>query len=99
MVVGGLVAWVLDAVVWIVQGVFNYRIAAADPNVQADWFVAGDGPYATMATIGATLMATFLCAGIAQGALTGDVAGMLRRMALDLPMAVLGMIGLVTVTQ
>jgi hypothetical protein len=99
LVIGGLVAWVTDAVVWVVGGVFNYFMDAQDPNVQADWFVAGDGPYATTATIGATLMVGFLLAGIAQGALQGDVGGMLRRMALDLPLSVLGIVGLVTFTQ
>ena len=97
--IGGLVAWVTDAVVWVVGGVFNYFIDSADPNVQADWFLAEDGPYGTMAGIGAALMIGFLLAGITQGALSGDVGGMVRRMALDLPASVLGMVGLVTATQ
>jgi hypothetical protein len=99
MIIGGLVAWVIDAVVWVVGGVFNFFLDSADPNVQADWFIAGTGPYATTATIGATLLVLFILAGIVQGTLTGDVGGMLRRMALDLPMSVLGMVGLVTFTQ
>lgn len=37
MIIGGLVAWVVDAVVWIVGGVFNFFLDATDPNVQADW--------------------------------------------------------------
>ena len=36
-----------------------------------------------------------LVAGITQGALAGDVGGMLRRIALDLPASVVGMVGLV----
>jgi hypothetical protein len=99
MIIGGLVAWVIDAVVWVVGGVFNFFLDSADPNVQADWFVTGTGPYATTATIGATLLVLFVLAGIVQGTLAGDVGGMLRRMALDLPMSVLGMVGLVTFTQ
>jgi hypothetical protein len=99
LVIGGLTAWVLDAVVWVVGGVFGFFLDAADPNVQADWFVARNGPYATTATIAATLLVGFVLAGIVQGVLSGDVAGMLRRMALDLPLAVLGMVGLVTLTQ
>ena len=88
-----------DAVVWVVGGVFNFFIDATDPNVQADWFLAEEGPYGTMSGIGATLMAGFLLAGVTQGALSGDVGGMLRRMALDLPISVLGMVGLVAATQ
>ena len=97
--IGGLVAWVIDAVVWVVGGVFDFFLDATDPNVQADWFITGDGPYATTAAIGATLLVGFVLAGITQGALAGDVGGMLRRMAWDLPLSVLGMVGLVTVTQ
>jgi hypothetical protein len=98
-IIGGLVAWVVDAVVWIVGGVFDFFLDSTDPNVQADWFITGTGPYATTAGIGATLLVLFVLAGIAQGALTGDVAGMVRSIALDLPVSVLGMVGLVTITQ
>ncbi|MGH9031755.1 MAG: hypothetical protein ACRDZV_06455 [Acidimicrobiia bacterium] len=99
MLIGGLTAWVLDAVVWVVGGVFRFFLDSTDPNVQADWFVSGDGPYATTAAIGATLLVGFALAGICQGALAGDVGGMLRQMALHLPMSVLGIVGLVSVTQ
>ncbi len=98
--IGGLVAWVMDAVVWVVGGVFNFFLDAADPNVQATWFSGGTGsPYATTASIGATLMVGFLLAGVVQGTLAGDTAGMLKRLAVDLPVSVLAMVGLVTVTQ
>ncbi|MCC5954281.1 MAG: hypothetical protein JJU45_19505 [Acidimicrobiia bacterium] len=33
LVIGGLVAWVIDAVVWVVGGVFAFFIDATDPNV------------------------------------------------------------------
>src|SRR3546814_14528933 len=95
----GLVAWVVDAVMWVVGGVFNFFLDSSDPNVQADWFITGSGPYATTAGIGATLLALFVLAGIVQGTLNGDVGGMARRMALDLHASVPGMVGLVTITQ
>ncbi|WCO67963.1 type IV secretion system protein [Iamia majanohamensis] len=99
LMIGGLVAWVVDAVIWVVGGVFNFFLDSTDPNVQADWFITGTGPYATTVSIGASLLLLFLLAGIVQGTLSGDVGGMLRRMALELPVSVLGMVGLVTVTQ
>ena len=99
MVIGGLTAWMLDAVVWVVGGVFNFFLDATDPNVQADWFLRGTGPYATTVGIGAVLLVGFVLIGITQGVLAGDVGGMLRRVTFELPMAVLGMVGLVTVTQ
>ena len=99
MIIGGLVAWVVDAVVWVVGGVFNFFLDSTDPNVQADWFITGTGPYATTVSIGASLLLLFVLAGIIQGTLNGDIGGMLRRMALDLPVSVLGMVSLVTITQ
>lgn len=99
VIIGGLTAWVVDAVVWVVGGVFNFFLDSTDPNVQADWFVTGNGPYATTVSIGASLLLLFLLAGIIQGTLAGDVGGMLRRIGLELPVSIIGMIGLVTVTQ
>jgi len=99
LIIGGLSKWVLDAVVWVVGGVFNFFLGATDPNVQADWFIRGHGPYATTVGIAATLLVGFVLIGITQGVLTGDVAGMLRRITFELPVAVLAMVGLITVTQ
>lgn len=98
-VIGGLVAWVVDAAVWTVGGVFEFFLDSADPNVQADWFITGDGPYATTVSIGASLLLLFVLAGIVQGTMSGDVGGMLRRIGLELPISILGMVGLVTITQ
>ncbi len=98
-IVHGISSWVLGAVAWVVGGVFNFFTDATDPNVQADWFITGHGPYATTVAIGATLLVGFVLIGITQSVVAGDVAGMLRRMIVDLPLCVLGMVGLVTVTQ
>lgn len=99
LIIGGLTAWMLDAVVWVVGGVFDFFLDATDPNVQADWFLRRQGPYATTLGIAAVLLVGFVLIGITQGVLAGDVAGMLRRVGFELPMAVLAMVGLVSVTQ
>lgn len=98
-ILGGLVAWVIDAVVWVVGGVFNFFLDATDPNVQADWFAATGGPFPATVGIGIALLVLFVLAGITQGVLSGDVGGMLRRFVLDLPLSVFGMVSIVTVTQ
>lgn len=99
LVVGQLTAWMLEAVVWVVGAVFNFFLDATEPNVQADWFLGNDGPYATTVGIAAVLLLGFVLIGITQGVLAGDVAGMLRRVGFELPVAVLAMVGLVGVTQ
>lgn len=97
--IGGLVAWVVDAVVWIVGGVFNFFLDAADPNVQAGWFVGPNGPFAATLGIGIGVLVLCCFAGLIQGVLQGEPGAMLRRIGLDLPMAVLGMTAIITVTQ
>lgn len=98
----GLVAWVLDGVAWVVGAVFGFIDTSTSPTVTAAWFV-GDGtrggPYRVMLDIAAALLLVFVFAGVTQGVVSGDVAGMGRRMLLDLPMAVLGMVSTVAITQ
>lgn len=95
----GLTTWVTDAAVWVVGSVFSFFFDAADPNVQADWFAGPGGPYATTAGIGATLLVGFVLVGLAQGALSGDIGVMVRQLVMQLPLAVIGITGLVTVVQ
>ena len=99
MVVKGLVGWVVGAVLWVVEAVFHFFFDIADPNVQADWFVRGTGPYATTFAIAGVLLVGFVLLGIVQGVMAGDVGGLLRRVLVELPLAVLAMAGLVTLTQ
>ncbi len=98
-ILGGIVRWVVDAAISVSGTVFGYFTDATEPNVQADWFVSGTGPFRTTATIAATLLVLFVFIGIVQGVIAGDVGGMLRRISVDLPLSVLGMVGVVTITQ
>jgi hypothetical protein len=97
--IGGLVAWVVDAVVWIVGGVFNFFLDAADPNVQAGWFVGPNGPFTATLGIGIGVLVLCCLAGIIQGVLHGEPGAMIRRIGLDLPITVLGMTAIITMTQ
>ena len=101
-VIGGLVAWVLDGVTWVAGAVFGFIDTSTSPTVTAAWFVgegSGDGPYGVMLSVAAALLLLFVFAGLIQGVLAGDVAGMCRRIALDLPLAVGGMVSTVAITQ
>lgn len=101
-VIGGLVAWVLDGVAWVVGAVFGFIDTSTSPTVTAAWFVgdgARDGPYRVMLSVAAALLLLFVFAGLIQGVLAGDVAGMGRRMVLDLPLAIGGMVSTVAITQ
>ena len=101
-VISGLVAWVLDGVAWAVGAIFGFISAATSPNVTSTWFVGDsshDGPYRVMVGVAAVLLLVFVFAGIIQGVLAGDTSGMLRRVGVDLPFAIGGMVGLVVFTQ
>ena len=101
-VIGGLVAWVLDGVAWAVGAVFGFIDTSTSPTVTAAWFVgdgAREGPYRVMLSVAAALLLLFVFAGLIQGVLAGDVAGMGRRIVLDLPLAIGGMVSTVAITQ
>jgi len=98
-VVVGITRWVTDAVLWVVGGVFDFFLDSTDPNVQADWFVQRPGPYATTLGIAGVLLVGFVLIGITQGVLAGDTGGLLRRVGVELPLAVAAMVALASVTQ
>ena len=90
-VIGGLVAWVLDGVSWVVGAVFGFIDSSTSPTVTAPWFVGngpGRGPYGVMLSIAASLLLLFVFAGLIQGVVAGDTAGMARGLhGLGLPLA------------
>jgi hypothetical protein len=89
----GIANWVLGAVAYFVEGVVNFLLTSARPDVESAWFAGPDSPYANVRNIAGVLLLAFVLLGLIQGLLAGDIAGMIRRVAADLPMAVLGMIG------
>lgn len=88
----GIVKWVLGAVAYFVEGVVNFLLTSARPNVGAAWFSGPDSPYATVRNVAVALLLGFVFLGIIQGLFAGDIGGMIRRVAVDLPTAILGMI-------
>ncbi len=89
----GITSWVLGAVAFFVDGVVNFLGSAARPNVDAAWFSGTGSPYATVRNIAAALLVGFVFLGLIQGLLAGNMTAMTRRVALDLPAAVAGMVG------
>lgn len=88
----GIAKWVLGAVAYFVDGVVNFLLTSARPDVESAWFSGPNSPYATVRNIAAVLLLGFVLLGIIQGLMAGDVGGMIRRIAADLPAAVLGMV-------
>ena len=94
----GVAGWVLGGVVYFTNGVLNFLKTAARPQVDAAWFAGPGSPFATVRNLAAVLMVGFAFLGVLQGLVNGDPAAMVRRVAADLPVAVLGIVATVTVT-
>ena len=91
-VADGIARWILGAIAELINGVLNFLKTTARPDVTDAWFSGSGSPYAAVRNVSAVLLIGFLLAGIIQGLMAGDVAGMFRRVAVDAPVAVLGMI-------
>lgn len=91
-VADGIAKWVLGAVAYFVDGVINFLLTSARPDVSSAWFSGAGSPYATVRGIAIVLLLAFVFLGIIQGLLAGDPGGMIRRVAADLPAAVFGMV-------
>jgi hypothetical protein len=89
----GVTGWVLGGVGFFVDGTVDFLETSARPNVEAAWFAGANSPYATVRNIAAVLLLAFVFLGLIQGLLAGDPVAMIRRVAADLPTAVLGMVG------
>jgi len=91
-VASGIASWVLGAVEYFVGGITDFLGSSVSPDVGAAWFAGSGSPYATVRGIAVMLLLAFLFLGIIQGLIAGDTAAMVRRVTVDLPAAVFGMV-------
>lgn len=89
-VIEGLASIVIEALVGMVASILSFFWDASEPQLTG-WFAGQNAPYEEMVVLAAPLLVAFVFAGVIQGALAGDSAGMLRMVLLRLPGAVLGM--------
>ena len=91
-VADGIAKWVLGAVAFFVDGVVNFLLTSARPNVTAAWFSGAGSPYATVRGVAVALLLAFVFLGIIQGLIAGDTGAMIRRVTADLPTSIFGMV-------
>ena len=94
----GVASWVLGAVAYFADGVLNFLKTSGRPQVDAPWFAGPGSPLATVRNLAAVLMGGFVFLGLLQGLVRGDPGAMVRRLAADVPVAVLGIVATVAVT-
>lgn len=87
-----ITGWVLEAVGFFVSGAIEMLRTSARPNVEAAWFAGPGSPFAAVRNIAVLLLGGFVFLGLLQGLLHGDPGGMASRVAVGLPIAVVGMV-------
>lgn len=98
------VRWLVDAtlraLVDLATAILGFFWDAAEPDVTTNWF-AGERstPYGDMVALAAPLLVAFFLAGVLQGAVRGDTAGMVQMAVVRLPGAVLAMTVVVAITD
>lgn len=98
-VASGIARWVLGAIGELINGILNFLKTSARADVTDAWFSGAGSPYESVRNVAAVLLVAFLLVGIISGLVRGDVAGMLRTLVADAPMAVLGMIATTVVVD
>ena len=98
------VRWLVDAtlraLVDLATAILGFFWDAAEPDVTAGWFSGERStPYGDMVVLAAPLLVVFFLAGIIQGVVRGDSAGMLQMAVLRLPGAVLAMTVVIGITD
>ena len=88
-VVGALV----DGAGWVFGQVIGFVDASTSPDVQADWFSTGSGPYAVMASVAVGLLALTLLLQIGSAVWHRTGSAQLRVVINDFPRTVVLMIG------
>lgn len=88
----GVATWVLGAIAYFVDGVVSFLLTSARPDVESAWFSGAGSPYATVRGMAVALLLAFVFLGIIHGLMAGDSAAMIRRVTVDLPAAVFGMV-------
>lgn len=91
-IAAGIAEWVLGGVSYFVNGAVDFLRTSARPDVEAAWFAGPGSPYATVRGVALVLLVGFVLLGVLQGLVHGDAAGMLKRVAGRLPIAVVGMV-------
>jgi len=84
---------IADGVASLFGEVSAFLTASSSPQVTVASFVAGDGAYHQVAELAAIAMVGFMFLAVIQGALGGDALAVLGRMARNVPLAVLAIVG------
>jgi hypothetical protein len=96
----GITNWIAKGVVQLLGFVWSVMDRSSSPHLNAEWYSGtATSPYGVAARIGGVVLLGMFLMSIMHGIVNGDVTGILRRVATDLPLTVFAMVGLVGLTQ
>lgn len=105
-VIGGLVGWVTDAIAWFAKALLAFFEKSSTPDLTSNWFSGGgrigagaQSPYGVVAWLALSVLVLFVLVGLIQGLLAGEGPAMAARIARDVPLAILGIVATLGVTQ
>lgn len=104
-ITSGLVHWVVDAIAWFVSALLQFFQRSSTPDLASGWFAGGPigagarSPYGVVATIALALLLLCVLLSVVQGLAMGEGPAMGARLARDVPLAILGIVGTIGVTQ
>ena len=99
-VIGGITDWLAKGFVQLVTYVWEVMDRTTSPHLTSEWFAGSAGaPYLTAVAAATGLLAVFLFCALIQGIVAGRPMELVRRLALDTPSAVAGILFTVAFAQ
>jgi hypothetical protein len=99
-VVRGVTDWLAKGFVQAVSFVWIAMDQTTSPHLDSEWFAHSAGaPYVTAVAVASSLLLIFVFCGLIQGVLAGRPLELVKRMALDTPAAIGGILFTVAFTQ
>ena len=104
-IVSGLVSWVVNSITWFVAALLQFFERSSTPALASNWFAGGPigsdahSPYSVVASLALSVLVLCVLISVVHGLLTGEGAAMIGRLARDVPLSVLGIVGTIGVVQ
>ena len=104
-IVNGLVSWVVNSITWFVSALLQFFDRSSTPTLASNWFAGGPiganahSPYGVVAGLALSVLLLCVLISVVHGLLTGEGPAMIGRIARDVPLAVLGIVGTIGVVQ
>lgn len=97
--IDGLAGWLAESIKSTTEYLLDFFAHSTSPDPTRDWFAGSAAPYQTMAALGAAVMVLMILAAVIQGAATGEMGQVARRVVTRGPLVAVGVAVLLPVTK